>query len=313
MKIAMLFPSYGSQFVGMSKDLYDESRIIQEYFEEASNCLNTNFVKLCFASSDAELSRLENAYPSLFLISTALAALLKENGITPSVVAGYNLGEIAAIHAVQGLSFPDGLYLLSKFANFYGSLLENEEVAGLKLSNISLNKVKKLCLEASDSQDRAYIALHNLPNEFIIMGNYDAIENARDIAEEYEDIEIDDADVEIGLHSSLMDPVVANFKMYLEKVDFKDTSAPLINNSNGDLINTGVEIKNAVIKHIHSTVVWTTVMEQLNDYDVIIEVGPGTYLKKLVNQLLPEKMVISINKKADIDEAKNYIEQNKLQ
>ena len=44
MKIGMLFPGYGSQFVGMDKDLYDESRTFQEYFEEASNCLNVNFV-----------------------------------------------------------------------------------------------------------------------------------------------------------------------------------------------------------------------------------------------------------------------------
>lgn len=34
MKIGMLFPGYGSQFVGMAKELYDDSRTIQEYFEK---------------------------------------------------------------------------------------------------------------------------------------------------------------------------------------------------------------------------------------------------------------------------------------
>ena len=48
MKIALLFPGYGSQFVGMGKELYDEYRIVQEYFEEASHVLNINFVKLMF-------------------------------------------------------------------------------------------------------------------------------------------------------------------------------------------------------------------------------------------------------------------------
>ena len=46
MKIGIVFPGYGSQFVGMGKDFYDESRIVQEYFEEAHNCLDINFVKL---------------------------------------------------------------------------------------------------------------------------------------------------------------------------------------------------------------------------------------------------------------------------
>ena len=70
MKIALLFPGYGSQFVGMGKELYDEYRIVQEYFEEASHVLNNNFVKLCFASSDVELSKMVNAYTSLFLVGS---------------------------------------------------------------------------------------------------------------------------------------------------------------------------------------------------------------------------------------------------
>ena len=84
MKIGMMFPGYGSQFAGMTKELYDESRLVQEYFEEASNCLNVNFVKLCFASSDVELGQIPDAYTANFLASCALAALLKSEGIEPS-------------------------------------------------------------------------------------------------------------------------------------------------------------------------------------------------------------------------------------
>ena len=68
MKVALVFPGYGSQFVGMAKELYDESRLIQEYFEDASNCLNINFVKVCFASSENELGRLDTAFVSIFLV-----------------------------------------------------------------------------------------------------------------------------------------------------------------------------------------------------------------------------------------------------
>jgi len=108
MKIALLFPGYGSQFVGMGKELYNDYRIVQEYFEEASNCINTNFVKLCFASSDAELSKITNAYTSLFLVGSSIYALLKELEIEPDMVAGYNNGEFAAMFAGGCFSFPDG-------------------------------------------------------------------------------------------------------------------------------------------------------------------------------------------------------------
>ncbi len=61
MKIAMLFPGFGSQFVGMCKELYDEHRVIQEFFEQAASCIDINFVKLCFSSSEQELRQMRNA------------------------------------------------------------------------------------------------------------------------------------------------------------------------------------------------------------------------------------------------------------
>src|SRR5437870_3091921 len=107
MKIAMIFPGYGAQFVGMGKELYDESRVIQEYFEEAYNCSNLNFIRLCFASSDSELSQISNAYTSIFLLSCSLSELLKENNIKPDLVAGYGIGYFAAIFASGAITFPD--------------------------------------------------------------------------------------------------------------------------------------------------------------------------------------------------------------
>src|SRR3990167_1799204 len=124
MKIALVFPGYASQYVGMGKELYDEYRIVQEYFEEASNCANVNFVKLCFASSDAELGKLANAYMSLFLVGGSVFALLKEYDIIPDIVAGYNNGEVTALFTCGCFSFPDGLYLLNKFSSFYQEALE---------------------------------------------------------------------------------------------------------------------------------------------------------------------------------------------
>src|SRR3990170_5846802 len=137
MKIALLFPGYGSQFVGMGKELYDEYRIVQEYFEEASNCLNTNFVKLCFASSDVELGKMGNAYTSLFLVGSATYAVLKEHGIEPDVVAGYNNGESAALFAAGCFSLPDGLYLLNKFCSFYQEIVDEMEVDVLHVTGIA--------------------------------------------------------------------------------------------------------------------------------------------------------------------------------
>lgn len=309
MKIGMLFPGYGSQVVGMGKDIYDESRVMQEYFEEAFNCLDKNFIKLCFASSDTELGRMENAYTSLFLVSASLAAVLKEHEIIPHVVAGYDLGQYAAIHAVGGFSLPDGLYLLAKYASLYQSLLETMPSSGIIVSGISAEQAQELCRSASSSDARASIAFNNTPFEHVIMGDKIVIDSLRSSLLAFPDVKVFDAPVELGLHSSLMDPVVANYRMYLEKVDFKELAAPLMSNVDSKEIVQSDDVKTAVIKQIHSPILWSEVMEALIECDLIIEVGPGNRLSTLMKAVYPEKQCVTFNKMSDIAEIKQILEE----
>lgn len=308
MKIGMLFPGYGSQVVGMGKEIYDESRIMQEYFEEASNCLDINFVKLCFASSDIELGRAENAYPALFLVTSALAMVLKEHNIIPQVVAGYNLGEYAAIHAVGGMNLPDGLYLLAKYASLYQAIIETMDLAGIAISGMSEQDVQELCSRESNADDRASIAIYNNPLHHVVMGSRKAVENVAEHARDVKKVKIQEVELEQGLHSAFMDPVVANFKMYLEKVDFKDLAIPLVSSVDAQLISRSDDLKTAILRQIHSPIKWTDVMDSFVDCDLIIEVGPGKFLCNLMNTVYPEKQCVTFNKKSDIEEIQKIIQ-----
>lgn len=308
MKIVLLFPGYGSQFVGMAKELYDESRTIQEYFEEASNCLNVNFVKLCFASSDAELCKASNAYTSTFLVSCALDALLKEEGITPTLLTGYNLGEYAALFAAGGISFPDGLYLLNKYATFYEESLTSMSVGALRIKNMSAKTIEALCKTISKGEHEVHLACTHSDDDVIITGHVPALDALRVQINDQPNIIIDTAPVEVGLHSSLMDPIVQNFTMYLEKVDFKDLTIPLMNNTDAGILLTGEQIKTRITELINKPIAWHEVMHALADYDVIIEVGPGTALSTLAKAKYPDKLICSINKRSDIVELKEKIQ-----
>ncbi len=311
MKIGMLFPGYGSQFVGMGKELYDESRIIQEYFEEASNCLDINFVKLCFASSEIELAKTSNAYTATFLVSTAIFALLKQEGIEPDMVAGYNLGEYAAIFAGGGFSLPDGLYLLSKYAHFYQEALQDLNVDVLHVSGISTKKLSDICLKSSTGDSVVQIAIYNASTEHVVAGHMQAVERVRELLAQYEDVVTQELSEEVGLHSSLMDHVVDHFTIYLEKVDFKDLPIPLVNNVAGKIVKKGQEVKAGIIDHSNHPVLWDKVLNKFVDCDVLIEVGPGTMLSSLVKEKYPDKIITSINKWSDIDELKKLITYHK--
>lgn len=307
MKIGMLFPGYGSQFVGMGKELYDDFRIVQEYFEEASNCLDQNFVKLAFASSEAELSKMNNAYTSTFLVSCAIAALLKQEGIKPSVVAGYNFGEYAALHAAEGLNLPDGLYLLNKFALFYQEITNSMSFSVMRLTGVTRDTLKKLCNEQSNENEFVHIAIYETETQHIIAGNSDAVERVWNAVRDNAGVSIDDVGVEVGLHSFVMEPVVNHIKTYLPKVDFKSLVCPLIASTHAQAITQNEEINAEVIAHLESPIVWDQTMAAFQECDLVIEVGPGTFLSSLYKVNFPEKSIYAINKKSDIQELKEYI------
>jgi [acyl-carrier-protein] S-malonyltransferase len=306
MKIAMVFPGYGSQFVGMAKELYDESRLIQEYFEEASNCLNINFVKLCFASSEIELAKMDYAYESIFLVSSAIAALLEQENIKPDIVAGFGVGEYSAICATGGLNLPDGLYFLSKYAQFYQELLSTISVRAIKVQGLAYSKVQKICASLATEQNYVSVAVRLTEHETIVAGIIAAVGQVEElvIAQEAKVMEMP---VEMGLHSPLMMPVVDHLGVYLEKIDFKDLNVPLLESLDGKTVKAGDAIKHYSMKKIHHMIKWNKVVQALEDFDIIIQVGPGTKIVKNLIIRYPEKQILAINKPTDIDAIKKIL------
>ncbi|HEX4068830.1 MAG TPA: ACP S-malonyltransferase [Candidatus Babeliales bacterium] len=317
MKTALLFSGYGSQFVGMGKELYDEYRIVQEYFEEASHVLDINFVKLCFASSDAELSKMINAYSSLFLIGTSVYAILKEHNIPIDVVAGYNNGESAALFAAGCFSFPDGLYLLHKFCSFYQDAVDQMDVDALHIIGIATAQLEKACEMVSKESDRKIaVAIYNSPTDHIVTGNCDQLAELYTMFDGQATMEYIGA--EVGLHSSLMNGVVDQFKIFLEKVDFKDLKIPLISCIDGAIITAGSDTKERFLRHINEPLEWFKIMRALSEYDCIVIANPlfcsassegktHNFYDMIKNQY-PDKTVITITTSADIEKIKRIVQ-----
>lgn len=306
MKIGMLFPGYGSQFVGMCKELYDSSRLIQEYFEEAANCLNSNVVKLCFASSDAELSKMSQAYPAIFLVSSSIVALLKQEGIEPHVVAGFNTGEFAALFAAQAMSFPDGLYMLSKYAQSYQELLDElKDVELERVSGISTEMLETLCKQIRDTGAAVHVALHESETDHVVSGFAPALERLNETLADYKGAKWKKVSPEVGLHSPLMDPVVGRLTMYLEKVDFHDAAASVICCTSGSSIATKDDVRSQLVAHLNNCVLWPQVLEQFESCDCILEIAPGDSLRSYVQACYPNKQIITVNKPEDIEIVKS--------
>ena len=294
MKIGIVFPGYGNQFVGMAKDFYDESRVMQEYFEEAANCLDKNFVKLCFASSDVELAELENAYISLFLISLSIAAILKEHSIEPSIVAGHDIGEYAALAAVSGVTVPDAVYLLRKYAGLYQEFLDERRVEAIRVFNGDPETLKKICEQCINGNNVSHVAVYELDNQMLVTGTIESITCVKKAIEDAQSGPIEQVPVGGGLYSPLMDGILKTMKMHLEKVDFKDTQVPFVAGVTGQALKEGDAVRAGVMQQIHAPLQWKKVIDGFAFCDIIVIAGPGDELKMLIEKVHPDKKVVSI-------------------
>lgn len=298
-KVAVLFPGYASQYVGMGKDLYDDHRVVQEYFEEASNCLNINLVKLAFASSDIELGRMEHAYPVLFTHSCALYALLKEHNVAVDAFVGFNNGEFTSFYASGCFSFPDGLYIVSKYVSLYQQALEALPVQCVQIANYDRKLLQKSINKFSSADKRAEISIYFDKNRHVVVGDADVVSSLHKEVTAQQGV-VEYIDDQVGLHAFMLDDLAQQLSQYLEKVDFKTVTTPVLSGADGSLLHAGDAIKQRILDYVCKPLFWDKVVDRLHAYDTIITVGKSNELHVHIQKMLPKVEMIPFATKHDL-------------
>jgi malonyl CoA-acyl carrier protein transacylase len=95
-KIAVVFSGQGAQYPGMGKSLYENSALAKALYDSAEE-IRSGTMAQSFDGTEEELKITANTQPCLYLVDLAAALALRENGVEPSAVAGFSLGEVAAL------------------------------------------------------------------------------------------------------------------------------------------------------------------------------------------------------------------------
>jgi len=328
-KYAVVFAGQGAQKPGMGKSLYEVSPAARAVFDRAGDGIKHD----CFEADAERLKQTEVTQPAVYTMCMAAYAALREglrvddaDGFPePSAVAGFSLGEYAALTAAgvidsieTGLAIVKIRSLLMKEAgtNPDGSQ-RGTMAAGMGSKDAVLSLVEK-----ARGDDILEAVNFNSPQQTVVAGDAAAVERFSSLAKEDRSLGVKAIPLPVSgaFHSPIMKPAAEGLALALDDFSFgtptldiylnstggkfsdydpasdTDADAYLPNRPQTDGTNSDTKAKSAMVRQIQSPVHWQKTIEAMvtTKIDAIIEVGPGKTLSSLAKKIVPEFTILHV-------------------
>jgi [acyl-carrier-protein] S-malonyltransferase len=280
---AYVFPGQGAQFPGMGKDLYENSELAKNLFEQANSILGFRITDIMFEGEKEELTQTKVTQPAIFLHSAILAKVLGED-FNADMVAGHSLGEFSALVAADYMTFEDGLKLVYKRAMAMQKACEQNPSTMAAILGLEDSLVEEIC----NKIDGVVVpANYNCPGQLVISGSVEAIDVACEKLTEAGARRALKLPVGGAFHSPLMEPAQVELANAIEETPFKEGNCPVYQNVTAKAESDPNTIKSNLIKQLTASVKWTQTMQQMQSDGLskVIEVGPGKVLQGLFKKM----------------------------
>ena len=287
---AFVFPGQGAQFVGMGKDLYEQSPVAKEYFEKANSILGFRITDLMFEGNAEDLRQTKVTQPAVFLHSVISAIVLGDE-FNPEMVAGHSLGEFSALVTSKALTFEDGLLLVSKRAQAMQKACEIEPSTMAAIIGLDDETVEEVCDSITDTV--VVPANYNSPGQIVISGSIEGIDKACELLKEKGAKRALKLSVGGAFHSPLMQPASQELQAAINATNFMTPLCPIYQNVNAYPQTDPQAIKENLIAQLTEPVRWTqTIKNMITDGATeFVELGPGDVLKGLIKKVSTEVTV----------------------
>jgi len=254
-------------------------------------------------TSEYEQSLLKNVIPELFVKDFDTEVLFSNNVAQPFIYtlqyyrwqqlrhliekpiafAGYSLGEIDAFCCSSQLNFEEGLTLISNRAKFMEEAV-TESSGLLAIQGLHNSELETLLLKTD-----THLSIKINEDQFIIGGHRDNLSQADTLAQSLGARNTQLLKVTVPSHTKMMHCAAENFYEYTDSRMLPAMKIPIISATDGIKYNSTSQGLHILSSQIDHTLDWYACMENIKEYQpsMIIEIGPGNALSKMINNLMP--------------------------
>ena len=283
--VAFLFPGQGVQHVNMGRELYEAEpvfrREVDESCEVLTPMLGTDLRSLLYPTPDRvdeaqrDLTQTSFTQPALFVIEHALARLWMSWVGEPAAMIGHSLGEYVAATIALTFERDEALRLLAHRARLMQSIPAGSMLA-IKAAT------ERLAPFLSESTS---IAAFNTPNLVVVSGEHAAI---ADLEKTLEGAGIACRRLETShaFHSSMMEPIMADFYEAVRKTGPKRPRRPWISSLSGAVVSDDEAADPQYwVQQLRQPVRFAEGIGHVVDSGhALLEVGPGRSLATFAKQ-----------------------------
>ena len=278
-----MLPGQGAQKPGMGADLLELPQVAQA-FALASDVLGLDLADLSRNGSAEDVNRPFNAQALTMAVYVGTGRFLQANGLAPSAVLGFSLGQIGALALAGVLSDEQAFRLLKVRATAMAAACEQVPGGMLALLGADAQDAEELCKECAGGEV-LLPANYNCPGQIVISGTEAAIECAgarwKELGNKASRLNTSGA-----FHSPLMEQAAEAVAEACADLDFREPEVPLICNTDARPFRAN-EAAARLAAQVKSPVRFSQSVEYLiaqGETD-FLEVGFGAVLNGLVKRI----------------------------